>query len=109
MRGIFAFLGQLGAGELRANDPGLYDIGVGRNEVLRVIGFEPARGGDAVAAPGIGSVRLTGAASVPPGEVDGAEMSDESHRSVQLLSEFMALYSSAKSLPAPNVIPFFTP
>jgi hypothetical protein len=98
VRGAFAYLGQMAQLELPSS-PSALDVPIGEGVYLRTFGIELAKSGQGDVVYEGRAYRLTHLAK---GE-------DDSERSVQLLSELIALYSSAKSLPTPNIIPFFTP
>jgi len=98
VRGAFAYLGQMAQLELPAS-PSALDVPIAQGVYLRTFGIELATTGQGDVVFEGRRYRLT---HMTQGE-------DDSERTVQLLSELIALYSSAKSLPTPNIIPFFTP
>ena len=102
VRGVFAYLGTVARHELDAANPALFDRPGPDGATLRIFGIEPA------------------AARSSPSPVDAsfenrryrttaAFADDDTDRAIQLLSELMALYSAAKSFPAPSVLPILAP
>lgn len=94
VRSVFEYLGQITRIERAAGSPVGFDVNLPNRGTYRVFGIGDARG-DGSAIDYDGSRFMLTRASA----------SDESNRTIQLLSELLALYSSAKSFPTPSVVP----
>lgn len=94
VRGIFTLLGAMARAEL-AQGKTAFDFGI-EGHTSRLFAVERFAGAPD-ASPSTATVRIT------------HDANDFSASTIQLLSEFVALNSAAKSFPTPSIVPFFTP